>query len=186
MNGINWFDIIIIAFSVLLGLKGIINGLVRELCGLCGIVGGVLIASRFAKNATEFIEKFYKIDNESLALFAGFILVLVIVWVFFIAVGNILAKLLSLSGLGFLDRFGGFFFGAAKIFFIFAILITAISNISFLNNNLKPYTLNSKLYPFLLESGDFIMKSQAVELGSQKLKKELEKIDVNKSKTNDL
>lgn len=182
MSSTYLFDIVVLALSILLGLKGILNGLIRELCGLCGVVGGVLIASRYAKEASVFLDKFYKIDNENLAVFAGFIIVLVIVWIFFVAAGNILAKLLSLSGLGFLDRIGGFFFGAAKIFFIFAIILAAVSNIAFLNAKLLPYTQNSKLYPFLLESGNFIMKTKVVQDGSKKLENGLKKLDINESK----
>lgn len=178
------FDIIIIALSVLLGLKGIINGIVRELCGLLGIVGGVLIASRLASEVAIWINKLYKIDNENLAIFAGFLLVLVVVWVFFIAVGNLVSKLLSLSGLSFLNRIGGFIFGVAKVFFIFSILIAAISNIYFLNQKLAAYTAKSKLYPILLASGNYIMKSQVVEESSKKIKNELRKIKNDENSTN--
>ena len=42
-----YFDIIVILMVVILALKGLFTGLVRELCSVFGIIGGVLLASRF-------------------------------------------------------------------------------------------------------------------------------------------
>ena len=44
MDFITWFDIIIIAVVIILGIKGIINGLIKEVFGLIGIICGVIIA----------------------------------------------------------------------------------------------------------------------------------------------
>lgn len=184
MSGINWFDIIILVLSVLLGLKGILNGLIREFCALCGIVGGVLLASRFASKAALIINQFYKIDNDTLAVFAGFIVILFGVWLSFLILGTYLVKLTYFSGLGFFDRFGGFIFGAAKIFFIFAILTAAISNVAFLSVNLAPYVQNSKIYPYLIESGNYIMKSQVAIKGEELVRDKLKDLDLNTSKKN--
>ncbi|EPD5732334.1 CvpA family protein, partial [Campylobacter jejuni] len=49
-----WFDAFILGFTLLLGLKGIINGLIKEIFGLLGIIGGVFIASKYATQAAEF------------------------------------------------------------------------------------------------------------------------------------
>ena len=48
MDFITWFDIIVIAVVVILGIKGVINGLIKEIFGLIGIIGGVIVASRNA------------------------------------------------------------------------------------------------------------------------------------------
>lgn len=48
-----WFDAFILGFTLLLGLKGIINGLIKEIFGLLGIIGGVFIASKYATQAAE-------------------------------------------------------------------------------------------------------------------------------------
>ena len=63
----------------------------------------------------------------------------------------------GLSGLGFLDKLGGFIIGSAKIFLVFAVLIVTISNIQVLNNKIEPYFRGSKLYPILLDTGKWIM-----------------------------
>ncbi|MBJ6740364.1 CvpA family protein, partial [Campylobacter jejuni] len=107
-----WFDAFILGFTLLLGLKGIINGLIKEIFGLLGIIGGVFIASQYATQAAEFIQStFYKIENQSLAGFAGFLAILIIFWIVCLLVSNFLSRLIKLSGLGFLDRIGGFIVG---------------------------------------------------------------------------
>ncbi|EAI9112178.1 CvpA family protein [Campylobacter jejuni] len=159
-----WFDAFILGFTLLLGLKGIINGLIKEIFGLLGIIGGVFIASKYATQAAEFIQSaFYKIENQSLAGFAGFLAILIIFWIVCLLVGNFLSKLIKLSGLGFLDRIGGFIFGGAKIFLIFAILVFCVARIDFLNDKLDNFAKNSYTLNLLKEMGSFIMNQPLTE-----------------------
>ncbi|ECK7639161.1 CvpA family protein [Campylobacter jejuni] len=159
-----WFDAFILGFTLLLGLKGIINGLIKEIFGLLGIIGGVFIASKYATQAAEFIQStFYKIENQSLAGFAGFLAILIIFWIVCLLAGNFLSKLIKLSGLGFLDRIGGFIFGEAKIFLIFAILVFCVARIDFLNDKLDNFAKNSYTLNLLKETGSFIMNQPLTE-----------------------
>ena len=48
MDLVTWFDIIVIALVLILGVKGIINGLIKETFGLIGLIGGLVVASRFS------------------------------------------------------------------------------------------------------------------------------------------
>ena len=48
MNSFSYFDLVVGLLIVLVGLKGIVNGFIREVFGLIGIVGGVFIASVYA------------------------------------------------------------------------------------------------------------------------------------------
>ncbi|MFW5625078.1 MAG: CvpA family protein, partial [Campylobacter hyointestinalis] len=82
---------------------------------------------------------------------------LVIFWVVCLVAGNLVSKMLTFSGLGFLDRILGFFIGSAKIFLVFAIFAAIISNINILSQKIEPYFDGSKVYPLLLSSGKFIM-----------------------------
>ena len=153
-----WFDAFILGFTLLLGLKGIVSGLIKEVFGLLGIIGGVFIASKYASQAAEFIQNtFYKIENQSLANFAGFLAILIIFWIICLVLGNFISKLVKLSGLGFLDRLGGFIFGGAKVFLIFAILVFCVARIDFLNDKLNQFAQNSFTLTPLKNIGSFIM-----------------------------
>ncbi|MCR8678532.1 MULTISPECIES: CvpA family protein [Campylobacter] len=157
MDFITWFDIIVIAVVVILGIKGVINGLIKEVFGLIGIIGGVIVASRNASLVGEQISLYLYELSDSAEFFFGFLLTLLIFWFICLLLGNLLSKMLKMSGLGFVDRLLGFFVGAAKIFLVLAILVAIVSRISVLNQKISPYFKDSKVYPVLLAAGEFIM-----------------------------
>ena len=165
MEFITWFDIIVIAVVVILGIKGVINGLIKEVFGLIGIIGGVIIASRNANLVGEQISLYLYELSDSAEFFFGFLLALLLFWFVCLLLGNLLSKMLKMSGLGFVDRLLGFFVGAAKIFLVLAILVAIVSKISILNQKISPYFEGSKVYPILLSAGQFIM---AMDISSVK------------------
>lgn len=157
MDFITWFDIIIISVVIILGIKGIINGLIKEVFGLIGIIGGVIIASRNANLVGDLISLYIYQLSDSAEFFFGFLLALLVFWFVCLMLGNLLSKMLKMSGLGFVDRLLGFFVGAAKIFLVLAILAAIVSKISVLNQKISPFFEGSKVYPILLSAGQFIM-----------------------------
>ncbi len=158
MDFITIFDLGVAALVLILGIKGVINGLIKEVFGLVGLIGGIVVASRFAKDAGELVsEKVYKLDGDSVLFFMGFLVLLIGFWLACLAIGAFLSKMVGLSGLGFLDKIGGFIIGSAKIFLAFSVLFAIISNMQTINSKIEPYFQGSKLYPILLSSGKWIM-----------------------------
>lgn len=157
MDFITWFDIIVIAVVIILGIKGVVNGFIKEIFGLVGIIGGVIVASRNANLVGDLISKHLYQLSDSAEFFFGFLVTLLIFWFVCLLLGNLLSKMLKMSGLGFVDRLLGFFIGAAKIFLILAILAAIVSKLSILNQKISPYFEGSKVYPILLSAGQFIM-----------------------------
>ena len=156
MDLVTWFDIIIIALVLMLGVKGIINGLIKETFGLIGLIGGLVVASRFSDVAEGFISKnIYKFENASLLQFVAFIGLWLVFWLVCLLVGKFLSKIVSVSGLGFLDRLGGFVMGSGKIFLTFSAVIAVMAGTS-LSNIIEPYAKNSNVYPLLLQTGRWI------------------------------
>lgn len=151
-----WIDIAVVAFTLILGVKGIINGLIKELFGLIGLIGGLVIATRFSDVAEKFInENIYKFDNGSMLQFVAFVSLWIVFWLICLLIGKFLAKMLALSGLGFLDRLGGFVVGSAKIFLTFAAVLAVASGTG-VNSLIEPYVKDSKIYPVLLSAGKWI------------------------------
>lgn len=157
MEFITWFDIIVIAVVIILGIKGVINGLIKEVFGLIGIIGGVIIASRYANLVGDLISLYIYQLSDSAEFFFGFLLALLVFWFVCLMLGNLLSKMLKMSGLGFVDRLLGFFVGVAKIFLVLAILAAIVSKISVLSQKVSPFFEGSKVYPVLLSAGQFIM-----------------------------
>ncbi|SFV50061.1 Colicin V production protein [hydrothermal vent metagenome] len=145
---LNYFDIVVGSIILLLGLKGIINGLFKEFFGLVGIVGGVFIASRLSESVGKSLsDLIFHFENSAAINFTGFLVVLATFWVAMIAVGHLLKKLSALSGLGIVDRIFGFIFGAGKFFFILSIISYALYNVKTIRINLEKPLKNSILFP---------------------------------------
>jgi len=154
----NYFDVVIASIVVILGIKGMMSGFMKELFGLLGLVGGVYIASRSADAAAAFIDNnFYHTDNATLLKLIGFVTILTIVWIVAVAIGSLFSSLTQASGLGFINRLFGFILGGGKYFLIFALIVTALSNVTLVKDNLEKYVSNSLLYPYLREAGSFLI-----------------------------
>jgi len=154
----NYFDVTISAIIVILGIKGMMNGFVKEFFGLLGLIGGVYIASRTADTAGAFIDKnLYHLDNGAALQLLGFVAVLTIVWIIAVLIGSLFSSLTQASGLGPINRLLGFVVGGGKYFLIFALMVTALSNVSLVKDNLEKYISNSLLYPYLREAGSYLI-----------------------------
>lgn len=78
----NYFDAVIASIVIILGIKGMMNGFIKEFFGLVGLVGGVYIAARMAHTAGEFIDKnLYHMENSTVLQLVGFIAILALVWI---------------------------------------------------------------------------------------------------------
>ena len=158
MENINIFDLVVVVLVTLLGLKGLFRGFIKEFFALVGIVGGVFIASRLADDVGNFVNSVVPMDNENTILLAGFVVSIAIFWIVAYILGSMLAKIFSMSGLGFFDRILGFAFGAGKIFLLFSIISFAASQVKVINDNLQPRLKNSIMFPLLTQTGSYIIK----------------------------
>ena len=157
-------DIIVVSLIVILGLKGLFRGIIKELFGLIGIVGGVFIASRLAKDTGYLVNDFIPMSNENTILLVGFVASLIVFWILAYLLGIVLQKIFDASGLGIFDRIFGFLFGAGKVFLLFAIIAYAISQVKVINDNLAPKVANSFMFPLLKDTGGYIIKLDTTKL----------------------
>jgi membrane protein required for colicin V production len=158
MENLNIFDMIVLALVTLLGLKGLFRGFIKEFFALVGLVGGVYIASRVASSVGDTINSVVPMSNENTILLVGFVASVAIIWVVALLLGKILAGVFSASGLGFLDRFAGFVFGASKVFLLFSIIAYALSEVKTINDKLEANLKDSIVFPLLVETGSTIIK----------------------------
>jgi len=59
----------------------------------------------------------------------------------------------------------GFIVGGGKYFIIFALIVTALSNVTLIRDNAHKYVKDSMLYPLLLKAGSAIIKIDPATLG---------------------
>ncbi len=163
---LNYFYIAVSLVILLLGLKGIINGFFKELFGLVGIIAGIFIASRAGNEVGQYLSDIiFKFDNASAVNFTGFIVTLIVFWIFMIVLGLIFKKLSSMSGLGVVDRIFGFILGASKFFLIGAVIAHAAYNIKAVKSKVDESLGDSVIFPILVETGSYIMKIDPIDMG---------------------
>ena len=166
MMDFNYFDVTISAIILILGIKGFMQGFIKEIFGLMGLVGGVYFASRLSSKAAAFIDaNFLHLENSSLLELIGFLAILIVIWLGVTILGSIFSKLTSESGLGFLNRLFGFIAGGGKYFLIFALIVTALSNVTLVKDNLEKYVNDSILYPYLKEAGSYLINLDTSAMG---------------------
>ncbi|WP_201353584.1 CvpA family protein [Hydrogenimonas urashimensis] len=173
----NWFDIVAAALIVLIGVKGIFNGLVRELSGLAGLIAGIWLASLYADGVGRWLgTHLLPIDSVSALDFIGFLAILTITWLFFIVMGVAVTKFLSIGDSGVVDRLFGFLFASAKVFIILGVIVFALSRIDFVRKNSGDFLKRSRLYPYFVKTGEAIvhMEPEGRVKNSEILKDEAE------------
>lgn len=180
MYELNYFDIIVAALIFFLGLKGLIDGFIKEFFGLAGIIGGIYYGSRYAEEIGKWIsDNIFYIKNEAALTFLGFLVGLFGIWIAMALLASLITKITHASGMGFFNRFLGVLFGWSKIFLIFAVIIYALSSIEVTKKVLSKYTKHSLLYPYLVKVGGYIIKLKPEDFISPKVK---EKIAIDNEK----
>ncbi len=158
MQSFTVFDIIIISFTILLGLKGLLRGFIKEFFALVGLVGGIFVASRIATDIGSRVAPILGLNNQTTINLIGFIVGIILFWAIAYLLGRVISKIFSVSGLGFFDRIFGFIFGSAKIFLFFSIIIFCLYQISAFKNLMNDKLANTLTFPLLIKTGDFIIK----------------------------
>ncbi len=158
MQGFTIFDMVIVGITLVLGLKGLFRGLIKEVFGIVAIIGAIFVASRFAIDTGNFIAPFLALESQSTIKLIGFVVSLIGFWLIVYLLGIIFSKMFAESGLGLFDRIFGFFFGAAKVFLIFAVIAHALYQINSFRKVIDEYTQGSFVTPHLLSVGSYIMK----------------------------
>ena len=173
----NYLDIII-AVPLLYGLiKGLSNGLVKEVTSLLALFIGVYVAINFS----EYLEpKFINIldgSQEFVPVFAFVVLFLVSVLCIKI-LGFFIDKLTKVLALGIFSRIFGAVFGFSKVVVIFSFLLFIITDYNLVNKQtkedsvlFKPLTDVAKIITPQLKQHQSILDK--IEKGAEKVKEKI-------------
>jgi len=181
----NTFDAIVLSITIILAIKGFFNGIIKEISGLIGIVLGVYLGSTYYVSAGKYINSFiFQIPNESAINVVGFVAVFILTWILVVILGMIFSKIVKIAKLGILDRIGGVIFSAGKFFIVVAVIVTMLSKIEVIHNQLEKWAKNSITYPYLIKTGEFLMNIKPEEVKKQ-VDNVKQKIDDVKQQIND-
>ena len=153
------FDAAVVGFVLFVGLKGVFNGLWKEMFGLAGLSVGLLLASKWSWNTGHWImERLYPIESPSGESLVGFITIVFSSWLLFLIVGVYLFHVKEMRIRGAWDRLFGFLFASVKIFLIVAVAVFAFSRIEFVATNMKKYVEHAVVFPYMVQVGAFVLE----------------------------
>ncbi len=142
-------DIIILIPLLWAAFKGFQNGLIKEVCSLVALCGGIYLAyhlSDWLSTKLDFT------DSKLVAFAIIFIAVVILTFV----VGNLVGKVVKWALPGILDKIFGVLFGALKIWVICAITISFVKSIDTKNVFISEETVgNSRLFPYIEKTVEF-------------------------------
>lgn len=117
---------IIIAAMLLIGLiSGLRDGLVKQIAGLAGLIGGLLLGRAFYMPVGELLIDTFGMSVQ-VAQVTAFILILIIIPLLFSFAGWLVSKLLKAISLGWVNRLLGGIVGILKFALLAGIIITCI------------------------------------------------------------
>ncbi len=124
------FDVIVLGVVGISTLLGLWKGLVRQVVGLAGLVGGYVMAVKFyGPFAAKFLTGFRPATASVISFLAIFVACIIAASI----IGWIAEKLMGTTGLGFLNRVGGGILGGAKGCLIISVAVMML--IAFLPPN---------------------------------------------------
>jgi len=115
---VNWLDIVIIVVAVLLGLVGLRQGIIKTVFGIAGLIGGIVLAGRYYDDFAAVLSS----SGATWVNIAAYAIILIATLIVAGAVGRLVAKLVHLVLLEWLDRLVGFILGV----FIGGLLCAAV------------------------------------------------------------
>ena len=114
----NWLDIVIIVVAVLSGIWGLRQGIIKTAFGIAGLIGGIVLAGRYYGGLAALLSP----SGATWANIAAYAIILIATLVVASVIGNLVAKLVHIILLGWLDRLVGCVLGV----FIGGLLCAAV------------------------------------------------------------
>jgi len=153
----NWLDILIIVILVISAFSGLVNGLVKTLFSLAGLIVGLLLAGHFYVSLADHLGF---ISSENAARIAAFLIIFFAVLAVATVLGWLFTKLISALLLGWLNRIlgavAGVVMGAITIGALLALWVHFMgSSDTFQNSALAKFLLDKVPIVLGLLPGDF-------------------------------
>ena len=131
----NWVDIVIIIYLCLSVLSGFMQGLIRTVLSIIGLIVGIILAAHFYKQLGDALTF---ISNKNVADVVAFVFILLVVMGIAALIAWFLRSLIKAIMLGWVDKIGGavlgLILGALSISAILAI-IEKVSNSSLITDS---------------------------------------------------
>ncbi len=124
----NWIDLIIVVLLILALVTGFINGFVKEVASLAGLILGIWGAIKFSSFTAAKLYDWFDMTGQYVGIIA-FIITFGIIVVIIHFIGILADKLVDAVSLGFLNRILGIVFGLFKTVLILSVVFVILNAI---------------------------------------------------------
>ncbi|WP_321494572.1 CvpA family protein [uncultured Desulfobacter sp.] len=145
----NFFDLCVLIIVGFCLVRGGFKGLVREICGIVGVVAGFYGANTYYPRLIPYIDSW--ISSPQIQKLVCFFLLFCLILIAVGLVGTLIRKLMKIVFLGWVDRTFGVIFGAAKGLLVTTVIFILIT--SFVPNG-SDYMATSRTAPYLARGAD--------------------------------
>jgi len=125
----NWLDVLILIFLIILTITGLRKGLIKTVIPLIGIIIGVVLAGHFYGSMASWLSGWLESPNQ--AKIVAFAIIFILVVVVSLIIASLLSKFLSLLFLGWADKLGGAILGLVMAALICGAILTIITKYNF-------------------------------------------------------
>ncbi len=160
----NPVDIVFGVFILIMAIKGLIKGFVRELFGLIALLVGIFLAHTLHTQFGQTLVKSLHI-TQTIANISAFFIIFFASYLIIFITGIIITSMIRKIDLGFMDRVFGFTFGVSKAVIIIIIFTLIMDSFPFLSSVSKSLKKDSKIYAFseqIIYSTDMIKKVEQI------------------------
>jgi membrane protein required for colicin V production len=154
-------DIAILVILCFFLLKGILRGLLKEICSLLGLVLGGVFAFTFHLPLAQFLQDSFNLPAQ-LCIWGAFLSIFLLVVVLFGVIGFVLNRFVKLVFLGGFNRLAGAIFGIIQGVVILSMIVLA------LNSSVAPDAVRGKLKKSQL-APPFVTLGESIFSGSRGL-----------------
>ncbi|MFH1215894.1 MAG: CvpA family protein [Pseudomonadota bacterium] len=145
-------DALIIVLLVIFLTRGIWTGLVRQIASIAALIIGFVIAGRYYGESASFVTPF--ISNQQAGFFVAYLLLFAASFGAVILLGFFLKQVITLSLLGWFDKFLGGVLGLAKAYLLSCLLIMGLA---LFISGANPFFSKSYFYPYLEKSSRILL-----------------------------
>ncbi|WP_022669839.1 CvpA family protein [Hippea alviniae] len=154
-------DIALGIFILVLAIRGMIRGIVREVFGLAALILGVVASNMFGRSFGHYIATHLTV-TPTVAYAFGFFVMFIVVYLVLLLVGYVISSILKKIELGWLDRLLGLAFGSAKALFFIAIVVFLCESFPFLKGFGEQFRKDSQIYAFV--KGNIVDKTDVMRV----------------------
>ncbi|HXV20452.1 MAG TPA: CvpA family protein [Desulfuromonadales bacterium] len=148
----NVVDVAILLILAIFLVKGVVRGLLKELCLLVGLLGGAVLAFSYHASLADLLVESLRFP-PIIAVATAFLALFLTTILFFTVLGHLLSKFVNLLFLGGLNRLAGAFFGLTQGVVLLAVVLFALS-LRPLPGFLQPMFKRSELAPPFIHLGE--------------------------------